>query len=167
MALSCGGSSGPSTPTPAPTPQPAAAITAVGAGTLIIHPSADVRFAFALEAPVRITETAGGTCDWNFARISFFMNEIELGRYELTADDIRAAGFSRIAPRSSDVYNVIFRTNQDTFDRVDITLGFGDIRDGRRFTAAVPPESFSDVAESLTPLSVPGSGTVRLGATED
>ena len=164
MIVACGGSSsGPSQPTPTPTPQPAATITAVGEGALVIHPSVDINLTFALETPIRITETAGGTADWNFARIAFFMAGVELERYELGSNDIRAAGFSRIAARSNQLYSVIFRFNSLNFDRVDITLGFGDIKDGRLFNVDVPFGSFSDVNISPTPLSVPGKGTVKLG----
>lgn len=160
--VACGGSSSPSTPTPTPTPVPAASVTATGAGAIVVHPSLDPRFGYALETPIRITETAGGTADWNFARMSLFAGGVELGRYELGSDVIQAAGYSRIVARSNDVYNVIFRSNQTDFDRVDITLGFGDIRDGRQFTVPIDFGSFSDVNVSLTPLSVPSEGTVRL-----
>jgi hypothetical protein len=157
-----GGGSGPSAPTPTPTPVPTVTITATGEGALVLHPSLDPRLFYALETPIRITETAGGTANWNFARISFFMGATEIERYELGANDIAAAGFSRIAARSNDLYAVIFRNNSDTFDRVDITLGFSDLKDGRQFNVMVPFGSFSGVNLSLTPLSVPGRGTVVL-----
>jgi len=161
--LGCGGGSSPSTPTPTPTPVPSATITAMGAGVILIHPSLDPSLFFALETPVRIQETAGGSADWNFARIAFFLQGAEIERYELTADDIRAAGYSRIAARSNDVYTIVFRYNSDNFDRVDITVGFGDVKDGRQFEVLVPFDSFTDVGISLTPLNVPGRGTVKLG----
>jgi len=148
---------------PTPTPVPSAAITATGAGALIIHPSLHPDLFYALETPVRITESGGGTADWNYARIAFFLGGAEIERYELGANDIRAAGYSRIAARSNEVYTIVFRFNSEDFDRVDITLGFGDIKDGRLFEVAVPFDSFSDVGISLTPLYVPGAGTVRLG----
>lgn len=162
--LSCGGGSG--APTPVTTtlpPVPSAAITSTGEGALVIHPSLDTRFGFALETPIRITETTGGTADWNFARIAFFRNGAEIERNELGSDTIRAAGFGRIAARSNQLVRVAFRLNSDDFDRVDITLGFGDVKDGRQFTALVPFTSFTDVTISPTPLIVAPGGIVRPG----
>lgn len=148
---------------PPPPPTPAATVTATGAGMLVVHPSLDGRFSFALEAPIRIAETAGGSADWNFARISIFRSGAEIERYELGADVIATAGFKTIAARSDKTYTVAFRMNSDDFDRVDITLGFGDLKDARQFTVAVPFTSFTDVGLSLTPLFVPPQGTVRQG----
>src|SRR5512143_2574658 len=93
----CGGSS-PSSSTPPTTlpPTPAATITATGEGALVLHPSSDSRFHFALESPIRVTETTGGTASWNFARISYFLSGREVERNELGANDIATAGFSRI-----------------------------------------------------------------------
>jgi hypothetical protein len=146
---------------PTPTPPPPATITGTGAGALVLHPSLDGRFAFALETPIRIAETTGGTADWNFARISFLKGGKEIERFEVGSDVIRNAGFSRITANSNKVYSVIFRLNSDDFDRVDITLGFGDLKDARQFTVGV--SGFTDVTASLTPLSVPAEGTIRLG----
>jgi hypothetical protein len=161
----CGGSSNtPVTPsTPTPTPTPAAAIAATGSGALVLHPSLDSRFAFALEAPIRITETGGGTAAWEFARMSIFRNGAEIERYELGSDVIDKAGYKQIAAKSDKVYTVVLRLNSQDFDRVDITLGFGDLKDSRQFTAPVPFNSFADVGISLTALAVPPEGTVRLG----
>jgi len=159
----CGGGPTEPPPPPPPPPTPAATVTATGEGALVLHPSLDARYTFALETPIRIRETAGGAADWNFARISFFLGGKEIERGELGSDVIQRAGYSRIAANSNQLYNVIFRSNSDNFDRVDITLGFGDIKDARQFTLAVPFSSFSDVNLSLTPLSVPSDGTVRLG----
>ncbi len=162
--FACGGGGGsPTTPATTLPPVPAAAVTATGEGNLVIHPSVDTRFSFALETPLRITETTGGTADWNFARISLFRNGAEIERNELGSDTIKAAGFGRIGARSNQLIKVAFRANSDNFDRVDITLGFGDIKDGRQFTALVPPNSFTDVTISLTPLSVTPGGVVRPG----
>jgi hypothetical protein len=162
--FACGGGGGPTTPPPTTQPPvPAAAVTATGEGNLVIHPSVDTRFSFALETPLRIVETTGGTADWNFARISVFRKGAEIERNELGSDTIKAAGFGRIAARSNQLVRVAFRQNSDDFDRVDITLGFGDIKDGRQFTALVPPNSFTDVTISLTPLSVTPGGVVRPG----
>jgi predicted small lipoprotein YifL len=141
----------------------AAAITAVGSGALVIHPSADSRFSFALEAPIRITETGGGSAVWEFARMSIFRKGAEIERYELGSDVIANAGYSQIAAKSDKVYTAVFRVNSEDFDRVDITLGFGDLKDSRQFTAVVPSNSFPDVTVSLTALAVPPEGTVRLG----
>jgi len=158
----CGSSDVPTTPS-TPPPPPTATITATGEGALVLHPSLDSRFAFALETPIRIRETTGGTADWNFARISYFLGGREIERYELGSDVIRTAGYSRIAANNNQLYTAVFRSNSNNFDRVDITLGFGDLKDARQFTVAVPFSSFSAVNISLTPLSLPSDGTVRLG----
>ena len=163
VLVACGGDGVVNTPPPTPPPTPAATVAATGEGALVLHPSVDARFTFALETPIRIRETTGGTADWNFARISYFLGGREIERYELGSDVIRNAGFSRIAANSNQLNSVAFRSNSDDFDRVDITLGFGDLKDARQFTVAVPFSSFTDINLSLTPLSVPADGTVRLG----
>jgi len=149
----CGGGGNPVVPPPpTPPPVPAATITATGAGALVIHPSINPNFAVAMETPIRVTETSGGSADWNFVRMQFFRSGQEIERTELGADQIRAAGFSRIAANSNSVYTVVFRFSSSNFDRIDTTLGFGDVKDGRQFTAAVPFGSFTGVNLSLTPL---------------
>jgi hypothetical protein len=153
FAAACGGDGGsPTVVTTPPPPVPAATITATGAGALVLHPSLNPTFAVAMETPIRVTETTGGTADWNFARMQLFLGAQEMERVELGADQIAAAGFNRIAANSNSAYNVLFRFNSSNFDRVDITLGFGDRRDGRQFTVLVPFDSFTDVNVSLTPL---------------
>jgi len=155
----CGGATpAPVTPVTQP-PAPAASITGTGSGNLVLHPSIDRRFAIAMETPIRLTETAGGAADWGFARMQVFNGGVETERTELTANDIRAAGFGRIAANSNQVYNVVFRFNSDDFDRIDITLGFSDAKDARQFTLAIPFNSFADVALSFTPLSLERSRT--------
>jgi hypothetical protein len=151
----CGSPTTPPSPTPAPTP--AAAITTTGSGSLVLHPSLNPTYTIAMETPIRITETAGGSADWGFARMSLFLNGAEVERLELNANDIRAAGFGRIAANSNTVYKVIFRFNSDDFDRIDLTLGFSDAKDGRQFTTAVAGTTFTDVTISLIPLSLPHS----------
>ena len=154
ISIGCGGGS-PSSPTPVavPTPTPAAAaVTATGNGALVLHPSAIRTFGVAMETPIRVRETGGGTADWNFARMAFFRGNTEIERVEVGADIIRTAGATRIAPSSNAAYNLVFRFNSDDFDRIDITLGFADIVTGRQFTALVPFNSFTDVNISLTPL---------------
>lgn len=152
--VGCGGGGG-SSPTPVATPTPAppaAAITATGNGALVLHPSINRTFAIAMETPLRIRETAGGTADWNFARMAFFLNGREIERVEAGADVIRTAGATRITPNANSAYNLVFRFNSDDFDRIDITLGFTDVNTGRQFTAAVDGSTFTDVNLSLTPL---------------
>src|SRR5262245_39731268 len=119
----CGGGGGPtsSTTTTLP-PTPAATITAVGAGARIINPSLDARYDFALETPLRLTETACGSADWNFARFQLFQGNREIERNEIGSDVIRAAGFGRISANSNRVVTAVFRINSDDFDRIDITL---------------------------------------------
>jgi hypothetical protein len=152
--VACGGGNPPD-PVPSPTPAaPAAAITGTGAGNLTLHPSIDRRFAIAMETPIRLAETAGGTADWGFARMQIFNRGVEVERTELTATDIRAAGYGRIAANSNQVYNVIYRFNSSDFDRIDLTLGFSDVKDARQFTVSVPFNSFADIGISFTPLSL-------------
>ena len=140
-------------PPPTPPPVPAAVVTATGAGSLVLHPSRDARFQIAMRTPIRISETAGGAADWGFARIQFFDRGREIERTELSANDIRAAGFGRIAASSNQVYTVVFRFNSDEFDRIDITLGFSDVKDARQFTVAVPGTTFTSVDLNFDPLS--------------
>jgi hypothetical protein len=142
---------------------PAATITAAGSGALVIHPSLDSRFAFALATPMRLTETAGGTADWNFARFQTFLAGREVERNEIGSDVIRAAGFGRVAARSNQVVTAVFRMNSDDFDRIDITLGFGDLKDARQFTVAVPGTTFTGVNISLVPLFAPPDGRLVAG----
>lgn len=153
LSSACGGSS-PSTPTPvaAPTPAPAAAITAKGNGALVVHPSINRVFAIALETPIKVTETGGGTADWNFARMSLFLRGREVERSEVGADTIRAAGSGRINPRTETTGTLIFRLNSEDFDDIRITLGFGDVNTGRQFTVDIDGSTFTDVNLSLTPL---------------
>ena len=149
-----GGGNNVTTPPVTQPPTPAAAITTAGAGSLVLHPSINPTFAIAMETPIRITETAGGSADWGFARMSLFLNGREIERAELGATDIRAAGFGRIGANSNGVYKVVFRFNSDDFDRIDMTLGFSDAKDGRQFTTTAAGTTFTDVTLSFTPLSL-------------
>ena len=142
---------------------PAVAITATGAGSLVIHPSIDTRFCCAMEARFRITETGGGTADWNFVRMQVVKNGAEIERFELGATSISAAGYTRVTANSNNVRTPMLRLNSQDFDRIDLTLGFSDIKDARQFTIAVPFGSFTDVTLSLTPASVPSDGHEALG----
>lgn len=162
MACGGGGDSPTAPPVPTPTPRPSARITATGAGALVLHPSSNPTWGVAMETPIRIQETAGGEADWNFARFSLYKGGVEIERGEIGADTIRAAGFSRVRPNSSEAYNVLFRFNSDDFDDVKIMLGFGDVNHGGQFTVEVPFSSFTGVNISLTPLYVPSSRIERL-----
>ena len=157
----CGGDTVSNPPPVTPPPTPTATITGVGSGALTLHPSADPRFGFALETPIKLTESSGGTADWNFARMSVFLNGKEIERFELGSDVIKNAGYNRITPNYNQVVRVYLRMNSDDFDRLDITLGFSDLKDARQFTVAVPFNSFSDVNLSLTPAAVPPTGSVE------
>ena len=151
LSVACGGSS-PSQPSvPAPPPTPSAVVNATGSGALILHPSRVSAFALALETPIRITESAGGSADWGFARMQIFNRGREVERRELTANDIRAAGFGRIAANTNPVYRAVFRFNSSDFDEIEITLGFSDVKDGRQFNTEVPFNSFSRVDVDFTP----------------
>jgi hypothetical protein len=84
-----------------------------GNGALVIHPSLDSRFGCALETPMRITETAGGTADWNFARFHTFLAGREVERNEIGSDVIRNAGYGRVAASSNQTVTALFRINSD------------------------------------------------------
>jgi hypothetical protein len=159
----CGGGTVTDPPPVTPPPTPAATITAVGAGNLVLHPSMDPRFGFALETPMRLTETTGGSADWNFARFQLYLAGKEVERNEIGSDTIRSLGFGRIGARSNQVVTALFRLNSDDFDRIDITLGFGDLKDARQFTVTVPGSSFPDVNVSFVPMFAPVEGTLRAG----
>ena len=150
----CGGDGPPVVgPSPVPPVTPSASITATGGGALVLHPSINLVYAVAMETPLRIIETAGGSADWNFARMSIYLRGVEIERSELGANALQAAGFGRIPQNSNQVYRTIFRFNADDFDRVDLTLGFTDLKDGRQISTVVPFNSFTDVNLSLNPLS--------------
>jgi hypothetical protein len=161
LLAGCGSSPTEPPPPPPPPPTPAANITATGGGNLVVHPSIDPTYAVALEAPIRIIESAGGSADWNYARLALFLRGSEIERAEIGAGTIEAAGYTRIGVNSNQVYRTIFRFNSDDFDRFDVTLGFTDRKDGRTFTVAVPAQSFPDVALSFTPMSRPRSSIPR------
>jgi hypothetical protein len=132
-----------------------AAITANGSGALVLHPSINPTYFFALETPIRIQETGGGTADWNFARFSILRAGREVERGEIGSDVIRNNGWGRIGANSNAVYNVIFRFNSNDFDTISVTLGFADVATGRQFQAVIPESSFSGATISLTPLKRP------------
>jgi hypothetical protein len=156
----CGGTPlPPPPPPPTPPPVPAAVVTGTGAGALVLHPSKDSRFGIAMATPIRISETAGGSADWGFARMQFFRRGVEIERTELTATDIRAAGYGRIGANSNQVYTVVFRFNSDDFDRIDLTLGFSDVKDARQFTVSVAGSTFTSVDINFDPLSLEHSRT--------
>jgi hypothetical protein len=147
----CGGGGGGSPTAPATPPStPAASIMASGEGTLVLHVSAVPAYAFALETPIRIRESGGGSADWNFARFSMLKDGTEVERGEIGSDVIRTAGNSPIRANSNTLYAVYFRFNSEDFDDVRITLGFGDLKDGRQFTVDVA-DNWTDLNISLTP----------------
>jgi len=137
-----------------PPPVPNATVTATGEGSLIVHPSINPVFAIALETPIRISETTGGSANWNYARMGLFLNGTEIERSEIGATSLQASGFGRIGARSSQVYKLFFRFNALEFDRVDITLGFGDAKDGREITLPVSLQTFDNVDIDFTPASL-------------
>jgi hypothetical protein len=161
LAACGGGSSSPTAPV-VPTPAPSnAAVTAAGAGRLVFHPSRYSTWSYALETPVRIRETGGAQAKWNYARLSLVRGGRELERAEIGADILASPpDWTNIAANTDAAYNLVFRLNSSDFDRVDITLGFTDVRTGRQFTADVPFGSFSGVDISFVPLSLPPGGEV-------
>jgi hypothetical protein len=168
LALSlgaCGGGSGGTPPTTPSTPAapPGASVTAAGNGAIVIHPSAAPSWFYALEMPVHVQETAGGTADWNYARLALYKGGVETERAEIGSDVIIAGGGGRVDPRSDNAYTLLFRVNSaDDFDDIELVFGFSDVNRGTPFTASVPFDTFTDVAVSLIPLSVPQEGKVDL-----
>ena len=164
LALSlaaCGGDSPPPPTTPDPI-SPDAAVTATGNGAIVIHPSAVAAWFFAMEMPVRVQETAGGTADWNYARLTLFQDGVETERAEIGSDVIIAGGAGRIDARADISRALVFRINSADFDDIQLDLGFSDVNRGTQFTAAIDLDSFADVTISLTPLAVPREGKVEL-----
>jgi hypothetical protein len=153
--VSCGGSSPAAPTTPAPTPTPTAAVTATGNGKLVVHPSADSTFKAALETPLRLQETGGGSANWDFARISIIQGGKEIERAELGSDPIRAANAQSIGPKSTTTPTIIFRFNSAKFDDLVLTLGFTDTNSRRQFDVDVPFNSFTGVDINLTPANIP------------
>lgn len=158
MLGACGGDGGPTTPpTPTPTPPPSAAITVTGNGYLTLHPSLRGLPA-AMEVPIRIRETAGGTATWQWAQYAVYAGGQELGRKRITQDQIRTAGFADIAARQDETYVLVYDISRTDFDDFSITLGFADKKDGRTFEVRTPLSSFDGVDISLVPLVRPPSG---------
>lgn len=165
LALSlaaCGGDSGMGPPPPTPTPPPGAAITASGNGAIVIHPSAAAAWFFALEMPVRLQETGGGTADWNYARLTMIQGGVVTEVAEIGSDTIIQGGAGRISAGGDVSYALVFRTNSSDFDDIQLELGFSDVNRGTQFTAAVSFDTFTDVAVSLVPLAVPREGRVEV-----
>ena len=161
VLLLCTVGCGDSTPAPTPIAVPTVTFTGVGEGALVVHPSADPRFQFALECPVRVRETSGGSASWSFVRMSLLRNGLEIERSEIGQTTIAAAGFGAITANSNQLVRMIFRFNSQTFTQVNITLGVNDNKDGRALTTDVPFGSFSGVNTSLAPLTVPFSRVER------
>lgn len=157
LGAGCGGS------TPAPTPVvPAATVTAIGEGALVIHPSADGRFSAALETPVRVRETTGGSATWNFARMSLLSGTKEIERAEIGQDTIAAAGYGTVAANSNALVTLYFHFNTSDFTNVTITFGMTDKKDSRALNVDVPFTSFTAVNISLVPKRwTPNSVTAR------
>ena len=153
----CGGDSGSPGGPSTPRPTPAAVINAVGDGMLTVHPSLQ-GFNAALEAPVIIRETAGGSADWTSARFTAFRSGQEIARREITADVLAGAGFTRIAPNQNETYALVFHINTVDFDAWTITLRFADQRDGRLLTVDVPASTWDGVDLSFAPLNRPEPG---------
>jgi len=150
FAAACGGND--AAPTPA---VPAASVSGIGEGSIVLHPSADTRFAVAIELPVRVRENSGGSAVWQFARMSTLLNGVERERNELSRDQIVSAGFGSITANQSQLVRMIFRLNSSTFNGITITLGMADNKDNRNFTVDVPFSTFSNVTESSVPTSFP------------
>jgi hypothetical protein len=168
LFVACG-DDGPTTPTPSPAPAPATpsvTIEASGHGDIVIHPSADPTFAVAIEFPIQIQETAGGTAIWNYFRASYFRNGVEIERNELGATDIRNAGYRDVGARATMDVTVISRTNALDWDDLRLALGFIDKKDGRSFEHLLSLAEFDDVLIDLTPAMLPDGSTFAIVSTE-
>jgi hypothetical protein len=141
-----------------------AAVTTTGDGLLVVHPSADPTWGWALAAPVRIAEHNGGSADWNWARLSVYQDGLEVERAEIGADGINEAGLSGIGANSEATYNLVFRLNTNTFDFFILQLNFTDRMDGSAVPSSAPFETFDGVGLSLTPLSQPADEVEHLPA---
>jgi hypothetical protein len=160
----CGGDGGGTPPTlSTPPPTPSAAVTASGNGAIVIHPSAAPAWFFALEMPVRLQETGGGTADWNYARLALFQGGAETERAEIGSDLIIQGGAGRLNPNSNAAHTLVFRINSDEFDDIQLEFGFSDVNHGSQFTRIIDLDTFTDVTVSLVPLSVPQQGRIEIG----
>jgi hypothetical protein len=153
----CGGDSGTPAGPSTPPPPPAAAISANGNGFLTVHPSLQ-GFNAALEAPITIRETAGGSADWTSARFTALKNGQEIARREVTADVLAGAGFTRITARQNESYALVFHINTVDFDAWTITLRFVDRANGSALTVDVPASTWDGVDISFVPLNRPEPG---------
>jgi hypothetical protein len=163
--VACGGGGSSSTaPTVVSTPTPsAAAVTASGAGYVVVHPSKYSTWTYAIETPIRIRESGGGRAKWNFARVSMVRGGREIERAEIGADILASPpDWSNITANQNTTYNLIYRFNSNNFDRIDVTLGFTDVNSGRQFTVDLPFGSFSGVDISLVAMSEPVPAVHRL-----
>lgn len=160
--LGCGDGDTPPPPMTMPTPQPAANVQVSGNGDIIIHPSLDPEFIFATEFPMQIRETGGGTALWNFFRLSYFRNGVEIERAERGAGAIRDAGFRDIGPNSTTNATLIIRDNATDFDAVELLLGFIDTRDGSQFQRMLNINSFDGVLLDLTPAALPDGASFAI-----
>jgi len=162
LAACGGGGSSPSSSTPAAPVVPASAIQASGNGALVVHPSAVSPWVWALYVPVRITETAGGTAKWNYARLSLLSDGVEVERSEIGADILaQPPDWTNITARQNSAYALAFRFQSDVgvddeeesgIDDMRFELGFSDKKDGRQFAVFVT-EGFTGPDISLEPLS--------------
>lgn len=136
------------------TPPPANVVVTAN-GDIVVHPSADVRFGAAVEFPVSIRETAGGTAVWNFFRVSYLKAGVEIERSEQGADAIQSAGYRNIRANSTTAAEVITRVNSLDWDDIELRLGFADSRDGREIELTLDLETFDGVVLDLVPAVLP------------
>ena len=150
-----------------PTAVPAAAIQVSGNGDIAVHPSAVAAFAVAVEFPIRIQETAGGTAIWNFFRVSYFKNGREIERNEQGADAIQAAGYRNIGARATITADIITRANSSDWDDLELRLGFTDNKDARVFEQVLNLDSFDGVVLDLTPALIPDGSSFAIVETSE
>jgi len=156
VLIGCGDGGTTATPTPTTTTVfPAADLNVSGNGAIAVHPSLDTRFGAAIVFPITVEETAGGRATWNYFRVSYFRNGVEIERNEQGADEIERAGYRNIGARATLTAEVITRVNATDWDDVQIRLGFTDTRDAREFERFLSLESFDTVVLDFTPLFLP------------
>ena len=111
-----------------------------------------------MKYPIRVRETGGGTATWNFFRVTYFKNSRQVERYELTANDIRSAGYSDIVAHSDKIISITARTNvrADDFDDFQLLAGFTDKKDGAVQQKEIRLSGFDGVRVDRTPALLPG-----------
>jgi hypothetical protein len=80
-----------------------------------------------LELPVRINNNSDVPCQLNYLRLQLYLDDVEIERAEVTADDIAAlAGTNRVARTAPLTLTLVFNFNSQDFTLADLTLSGRD-----------------------------------------